>query len=360
MSQVPPDEVFTTTEVARAAGVPLDAVRTVIAAGHLTFIPGTRFVTLKDAARAGGRLRDAAVALQARPASALFAPNTTPRDARDPAVVSFVAHVALVTLAVWLSMGRIETAALDDTVRDETHLVFLLSPGPGGGGGGGGLRQPRPAPKLARRGESRLQVSVPPVTEKPVITTARDESPKPTPAEPVIQPPAAPAPEPEPAKVIVAPVATVASNDRDREGAIEHAADGPDSHGPGTGGGVGPGQGTGNGGGLGSGIDDGEGGGTGGGPYRPGSGVSPPRLLREVKAEYTEDARRRNVTGDVLLEIVIRRDGTVGTVRVLHGLGAGLDERAIYAVRQWRFDPARRKGIPVDVLVEVAVEFTLR
>jgi TonB family protein len=72
------------------------------------------------------------------------------------------------------------------------------------------------------------------------------------------------------------------------------------------------------------------------------------------------DARRRNVTGDVLLEIVIRRDGTVGTVRVLHGLGAGLDERAIYAVRQWRFDPARRKGIPVDVLVEVAVEFTLR
>jgi TonB family protein len=263
-------------------------------------------------------------------------------------------------LAVWLSMGRIETAALDDTVRDETHLVFLLSPGPGGGGGGGGLRQPRPAPKLARRGESRLQVSVPPVTEKPVITTASDESPKPTPAEPVIQPPPAPAPEPEPAKVIVAPVETVASNDRDREGVIEHAADGPDSHGPGTGGGVGPGQGMGNGRGLGSGIDDGEGGGTGGGPYRPGSGISPPRLLREVKAEYTEDARRRNITGDVLLEIVIRRDGTVGTVRVLHGLGGGLDERATYAVRQWRFDPARRKGIPVDVLVEVAVEFTLR
>ena len=42
------------------------------------------------------------------------------------------------------------------------------------------------------------------------------------------------------------------------------------------------------------------------------------------------------------------------------GLGAGLDERAIAAVKQWRFDPARRKGVPVDVLVEVAVEFTLR
>jgi TonB family protein len=169
-----------------------------------------------------------------------------------------------------------------------------------------------------------------------------------------------PAPEPVPAKVIVAPVETVAANDRDRQGAIEHAVEASDSQGPGTNGGVGSGQGTGNGEGLGSGIGDGEGGGTGGGPYRPGSGIEPPRLLREVKAEYTDDARRRNITGDVLLEIVVRHDGTVGTVRVLQGLGAGLDERAIYAVRQWRFDPARRRGAPVDVLVEVAVEFTLR
>jgi TonB family protein len=163
-----------------------------------------------------------------------------------------------------------------------------------------------------------------------------------------------------PAKVIVAPVETVAANDRDREGAIEHAVDGRDSNGPGSNGGVGSGQGTGNGEGLGSGIGNGEGGGTGGGPYRPGSGIEPPRLLREVKAEYTEDARRRGITGDVLLEIVVRRDGSVGEVHVLQGLGAGLDERAISAVKQWRFDAARRKGVPVDVLVEVAVEFTLR
>jgi protein TonB len=45
---------------------------------------------------------------------------------------------------------------------------------------------------------------------------------------------------------------------------------------------------------------------------------------------------------------------------VLQGLGGGLDERAIAAVRQWRFAPARRQGQPVDVIVEVAVEFTLR
>jgi protein TonB len=193
------------------------------------------------------------------------------------------------------------------------------------------------------------------------MTTAREDAPKPTPVQPVMQPPPPePAPEPTPAKVIVAPVETVAANDRDREGAIEHAVEGPDSNGPGANGGVGSGQGTGNGEGRGSGIGDGEGGGTGGGPYRPGSGVEPPRLLHEVKAQYTEDARRRGITGDVLLEVVIRRDGGVGDVHVLQGLGYGLEERAISAVKQWRFAPGQRKGVPVDVLVEVAVEFTLR
>jgi protein TonB len=123
---------------------------------------------------------------------------------------------------------------------------------------------------------------------------------------------------------------------------------------------VGDGRGSGNGEGFGSGIGDGAGGGTGGGPFRPGSGIEPPRLVREIKAEYTDDARRRNLTGEVLLEIVVRRDGSVGDVTVVQGLGGGLDHQAVSAVRQWRFAPARRHGEPVDVLVEVAVEFTLR
>ncbi len=151
-----------------------------------------------------------------------------------------------------------------------------------------------------------------------------------------------------------------ASSDRDREGAIEQGRADTESQGAGAGGGAGTGQGTGNGEGLGSGIGDGSGGGTGGGPFRPGSGIEPPRLLREVKADYTDEARRRGITGDVVLEIVVRRDGTVGDVTLLEGLGGGLDQRAIAAVRQWRFSPARRRGEAVDVLVEVAVEFTLR
>jgi TonB family protein len=98
----------------------------------------------------------------------------------------------------------------------------------------------------------------------------------------------------------------------------------------------------------------------GGGPYRPGSGITPPKILQEVKADYTEDARRRNIEGEVVLEIVVRRDGSVGDVKLLNGLGSGLNERAITAVKQWRFAPAKRLGAPVDVIVEVAVEFKLR
>ncbi|MEN3337516.1 MAG: periplasmic protein TonB, partial [Acidobacteriota bacterium] len=104
----------------------------------------------------------------------------------------------------------------------------------------------------------------------------------------------------------------------------------------------------------------GSGGGTGGGPYRPGSGIEAPRLLREVKADYTEQARRAGISGDVVLEIIVRRDGSVGDVKVLEGLGGGLNERAVQAVRQWRFAPATRRGSAVDVIVEVAVEFKLR
>ena len=133
---------------------------------------------------------------------------------------------------------------------------------------------------------------------------------------------------------------------------VASAGPGVDGAGSGRDGGNGPGRG--------AGAGNGEDRGFGGGPYRPGSGVEPPRLLREVKATYSEEARRANVVGDVLMEVVVRADGTVGSARVTRGLGFGLDERAIAAVRQWRFAPARRAGVPVDVAVEVAMEFNLR
>ena len=177
--------------------------------------------------------------------------------------------------------------------------------------------------------------------------------------------PAPPEPKPvplkaEPLPVIIAPIIVAPADTRTRVGVLEQTTAQTDSHGSGKGGGGGTGTGTGLGEGSGPGVGPGSGGGTGGGPYRPGSGIEAPRLLREVKADYSEDARQRNLEGDVVLEIVVRSDGAVGDVKVLKGLGAGLDQRAVQAVRQWRFTPARRLGTPVDVLVEVSVEFKLR
>ena len=164
---------------------------------------------------------------------------------------------------------------------------------------------------------------------------------------------------------VVAPVVPVAADPRDRAGVPWPARETPpqetDSQGPGVGGGTGNGQGSGIGPGDGSGIGPGSGGGTGGGPYRPGAGITAPAIIREVKPEYTEEGRRRHIEGDVVLEIIVKSDGSVASnVKLLQGLGAGLDQRAVDAVRQWRFSPAKRYGIPVDVIVEVAMEFKLR
>ena len=157
-----------------------------------------------------------------------------------------------------------------------------------------------------------------------------------------------------------APVAPQPADSQDRIGTPTAPPAQRESQGPGAGGGAGTGRGTGIGEGQGTGLGDGSGGGTGGGPFRPGAGIEPPSLLREVKASYTNEARRQRIQGDVDLEIVVRRDGSVGDVRVLRGLGAGLNEKAIEAVRQWRFSPARRHGAAVDVVVTVSVEFKLR
>jgi periplasmic protein TonB len=335
-------EVFTAAELALAAGAPRSVVDAFLARGDVRFVPGTPYIPAAEAIRAARRLR---VGLRDGGSSApamLFsiAQRRTPGSERSlPAILSTCIHATLLVLAVWVTSGRTESAAID-TPQEETRLVFVMQPGPGGGGGGGGLRNPFPARRVERRGTQRPRISVPP------------------PAPPLQH--TEPAPEPIPAPPVVAPVVAAATTPRETEGVIEPAQTQTARQGPGVDGGAGTGQGVGSGEGVGSGIAEGSGGGTGGGPFRPGSGVEPPRLVREVKADYTDDARRRNLTGDVLLEIVVRSDGTVGDVTVLRGLGAGLDQRAIAAVKQWRFDPARRKGVPVDVIVEVAVEFTLR
>ncbi len=354
-------DVYTPDEVARAAHVSTRAVEALLASGKYELIGG--FLAPSDALELGRRLRNASLVEPVSDAPLFSAlPNTTDfarRESRLPALLSSSAHALVLGLILWAGAGAGATAGTTQPL-EPARLVFLMTPGPGGGGGGGGDRAPKPATRLERQGRPKPQIAVPKVTPDPVLTTARriEEPPKPTPA--VTPQPVQKAPEPVPAQTLIAPVVESAPDPRDEPGVIEKTTEGPPSQGQGTGGGAGDGQGTGNGDGLGSGIGDGAGGGTGGGPFRPGSGIEPPRLLREVKAEYTEEARRRNIRGDVVLEIVVRSDGNVGDVRVLQGLGGGLEARAVAAVRQWKFAPATRRGQPVDVLVEVAVEFTLR
>src|SRR5207248_2979539 len=156
--------------------------------------------------------------------------------------------------------------------------------------------------------------------------------------------------EPNPVEQLNIPAKELSSALDSVPGAIE-APTGPPSAslGTGSGGGAGTGTGSGIGPGTGSGLGPGSGGNTGGGPYRPGNGVTLPRVLREVKPQYTSDAMRAKVQGTVLLECVVKPDGTVGDVQVIRSLDPtfGLDQQAVVAARQWRFAPGTRMGEPV-------------
>ena len=133
------------------------------------------------------------------------------------------------------------------------------------------------------------------------------------------------------------------------------------SQGPGSGGGVGTGIGTGVGSGRGPGLGPGSGGGTGGGVYRAGGTVSSPRLVNEVKPRYTNEALLNRIQGTVVLEAVVTSDGCTSQIRVVRSLDAlGLDQEAVAAVAQWRFDPGRLGTVPVDVLVTIVLDFTIR
>ena len=131
------------------------------------------------------------------------------------------------------------------------------------------------------------------------------------------------------------------------------------SNGVGYGGGIGDNHGTGVGSGDGSGVGPGYIAGIGGGLYSVGHGVSAPRPIYDPEPEYSNEARIAKFQGDVLLWVVVGADGIPHDVRVQHSLGMGLDEKAIAAVKNWRFQPATKDGRPVAVQVSIQVNFRL-
>ena len=244
---------------------------------------------------------------------------------------SVATHVAMIALV--LLIIRLAPQALPPDIAEQLNInmaVFLPTPGPGGGGGGGGDPKPEP-PRKAQVEKKQDPISVPaPVEPTPEVVK-----------------------EPPPLEMVV-PFKPMSEAELTLPGVVSPTAP--------TTGGAGAGPGTGAGSGQGSGLGPGFGGGFGGGAYRPGSGITLPSVIREVRPAYTADAMRAKVQGSVWLECIVMPDGSVGDVKVTRSLDPifGLDQEAIKAAKQWRFRPGMRQGEPVPVIITIELTFTLR
>jgi TonB family protein len=280
----------------------------------------------------------------AHPAEELFSFEEQQKRIGPALVVSFAYHAAVVVLILVMYRYGPDTAVSAVLPQQpNSNIIWLSEPGPGGGGGGGGNQMKEPPRKAELPGKDKLTV--------PVIKQPKMEAPQEPPKEPT-----------QIAQLNIPALSSAAATES-LPGAIEPAPGPPTpSQGSGAGGGAGTGTGSGIGPGRGSGLGDGFGGGSGGGAYRPGSGVTLPIKLREVKPAYTSDAMRAKVQGTVLLQCVVRPDGTVGDVEIVKSLDPvfGLDQEAVKAAKQWLFRPGTRFGEAVPVLITIELTFTLR
>lgn len=270
----------------------------------------------------------------------------------EAGMLSLVVHIIVLGFA-FLLINESEVPAEQDE-----NVVFvnppIISPYEGdgldgGGGGGGGKNQPEP-PATGRMPETTRVQMIPPDPSNP---------------QPLL-----------PAEDLLAQVPSVQMPidiPQDQSLPIGDISAPPNysmSSGPGSGGGIGTGRGTGVGPGSGAGVGPGSGGGMGGGsgggigsgvgPYVVGGGVKPPVVLSQPLPAYTEEARKARAEGIVLIQAIIRKDGTVDSFKVLRGLGYGLDESAINTIAtKWRFKPGTYNGAPVDVQANIEVSFRL-
>lgn len=211
------------------------------------------------------------------------------------------------------------------------------APKKAGGGGGGGDRSPLPASR-GKLPKFSLKQFVPP--------TAVIQNPKPIlPMEPTV----------------VVPPDMQFTNPNLAQFGDPRGVLGQPSNGPGSGGGIGTGSGGGVGPGTGPGVGPGSGGGMGGGVFRVGGGVSAPQLIHRINPEYSEEARKAKHQGTVELYIEVDSMGRVivERIKIRRSLGLGLDEKAIEAVKQWKFKPGMKDGKPVAVAALVTVHFRL-
>lgn len=259
---------------------------------------------------------------------------------KDTFVYSFVVHMVGVAVLIWSThwvvshRQEIKRQVVGLVTDISPYLPMKVSKTRAGGGGGGGDRDKLAAPKGALPKLSKDQI-VPPAI------VVRNDNPKLTATPSVVVPPE-----------IKLPTGTALGDPLSK-------VVGPPSNGVGYGGGIGSGSGGGVGSGTGPGVGPGHGGGYGGGAYRVGGGVSAPKALYSPDPEYSEEARKAKYQGTVVLWLVVGADGKPNQVRIQRALGMGLDEKAMEAVRQWRFEPAKLNGQAVPVQINVEVNFRL-
>ena len=266
------------------------------------------------------------------------------RFKKSSAGVSLVIHAAALAGIVYLSIEGVKV------VTQPVQQITLVAPQISdyvpisqkphdtvGGGGGGGDHDKLVAPK-GRLPKFAMQQITPPAM------VIRNDNPKLAVEPTVVVPP----------QVKLASAAAL--NFGDPKSALPA---GPASNGTGMGGGIGSGSGGGIGSGTGPGVGPGYGGGIGGGVFRVGGGVSAPRVLENPSPDYSEEARKAKYQGTVVLWLIVDANGKPRDVRVARSLGMGLDQKAIEAVRLWKFQPALKDGSPVAVQINVEVNFHL-
>ena len=263
------------------------------------------------------------------------------RRRRAPATLTVTLHLLAIAL-VFFPVRTIQKTQVSETFVPLYLTLDLALNLPQedddlAGGGGGGLQQETP-PSLGELPRADDQQFVPPTPEPlnldPILV-----------AEPTV----------------VAP--SLANPEQMFNLALLGSPDGipaPPSSGPGIGGGIGTGRGRGVGEGRGPGVGEGEGGGFGGGVFEVGGGVTSPTILFRVDPIYPEEARKALYEGTVVLEAIVRKDGSIDILRVIRGLGFGLDENAVKALKLWKFRPGMRRGVPVDVALNIEINFHLR
>jgi periplasmic protein TonB len=261
---------------------------------------------------------------------------------KNGAFGSTAVHILIVALIIvgtlWVK-SRIEApkqVAVMALIRPDDVPILPPSKTKVGGGGGGGDHDKLQAvkgklPKLAME-----QITPPAVI-------VRNDHPK-LAVEPT---------------VVVPPQIKMASNMPNIGDPMSHLPSGPPSNGTGSGAGIGSGSGGGVGVGAGPGVGDGRGGGVGGGVFRVGGGVSAPKATFAPDPEYSEEARKAKYQGTCVLWLIVGPDGHPRDIRVSRTLGLGLDEKAIEAVKNWKFEPAMKDGKPVAVQINVEVDFRL-